>query len=308
MFKGNKWILIVMSGTLVLAAAVGFLLISELTTASAAWIPSGQIASTINTDVGPDTDGFNHRGRPGFPGRGPGDVNDFLAQALGISSEELQAAHERAQQAALDQALADGMITQEQYDRMVLRGYDRLGGRGGSRIDFEVLLAAELGISVETLQAARERANQAAIEQAIADGKLTEEQAAMMRARAALQDYINPEALLAQALNMTVEQLQTAREAGKSISEILEDQGLTAVEVRDAQQVAHQAAIQQAVDDGVITPEQAEQFQNGFRGGPPMDGFRHPGCSGRRGHGGFPGEGEFGFPQSGPKTGTNGDL
>jgi len=307
MLKGNKWILIAIGGTLVLAAAVGFLIISEPTTASAAWTPSGQIASTITTEVGSELETFGHRGGPRMPGRGPAG-NELLAEELGISLEELQEANERAQQAALDKALEERLITQEQYDRMVLRGFDRFGGRGGSRIDFEALLAAELGISVETLQAARERANQAAIEQAIADGKLTEEQAAMMRARAALRDYINPEALLAQALNMTVEQLQAARYAGKSISEILKDQGLTAVEVRDARQAAYQAAIQQAVDDGVITPEQAEQIQNGFRGVPPMDGSRHPGCNNRRGGGGFPGEGGFGFPQNGMKTETNSEL
>ena len=89
MLKSNKWIIFVISGTLVLAAAAGFLFINEATTASAAvenMILSDQDASTINTEVGLVPDGFDHRGRPGFPGRGAGE-NDFLADALGISSE-----------------------------------------------------------------------------------------------------------------------------------------------------------------------------------------------------------------------------
>jgi hypothetical protein len=42
----------------------------------------------------------------------------FLADELGITVEELQTAQQTAHQTLLDQALASGDITQEQYDRM----------------------------------------------------------------------------------------------------------------------------------------------------------------------------------------------
>lgn len=316
MLKGNKWIIFVISGTLVLAAAAGYLFINEVTTASAAvenLMRSDQFISTINTEVGPGTDGFNHRGRPGFPGRGPGE-NDFLAEALDISSEELQDARESAQQAALDQALADGTITQEQYDMMVLRGsrvfsrggFGARGSKGGDAIDFDALLANELGISADDLMAAREKARDLAMEQALADGVLTQEQVDMLEARKALQEYIDKDVLLAQSFGLTVEELAAARNEGKSISDILAEQGLTAVEVREAMQAAHEAAVQQAIDDGVITAEQAESFQNGFPRVPFMDGARGPG-----GFGGCRdsfGEGGFGFPGQGPNADTNNDL
>ncbi len=53
-------------------------------------------------------------------------------------------------------------------------------------------------------------------------------------------------------------------------------------------QAAHEAAVQQAIDDGVITADQAEQLQNGG-----MRGF-----GGRGGHHGFGGRGGFGGPGS----------
>jgi len=316
MLKGNKWIIFVISGTLVLAAAAGYLFINEVTTASAAvenMMPSDRFISTINTEVGPDSDGFNHRGRPGFPGRGSGE-NDFLTEALGISSEELQAARERAQQAALDQSLADGTITQEQYDMMVLRGsrflgrggFGARGPKGGDAIDYDALLANELGISTDDLTAAREKARELATEQALADGVLTQEQVDMLEARKALQEYIDMDSLLAQSFGLTVEELAAARDEGKSMSDILAEQGLTAVEVREAMQAAHEAAVQQAIDDGVITAKQAESFQNGFPRVPFMDGASGPGGFG--GCRGSFGEGGFGFPKQGPETDTNNDL
>ena len=312
MNKNSKLLVFVIGGTLILAAAVGLLLVSETTSASAAaesWVPSSQVVSTIYTEVGETLDDINHRGRRGVPLPGTGTEKiDYLADALGITPEELQTAHENASQAALDQALSEGLITQEQYDMMVLRGFGFFG-RGGMKapggsggIDFDALLAGELNISVETLQDAREQAADMAIEQAIADGKLTQEQADMIAARKALQDYIDMDALLTQSLGLNMEELRAAREAGKSFSDILAEQGMTSVEFRDALEAAHQAAIQQAVQDGVITAEQAEQFQDGFRGLPLMDGFRAPhgkfggGCSG------------FGFPQEAPRADTNSDI
>lgn len=50
-----------------------------------------------------------------------GDYQQHLAEALGITVEELQAAQLKAQDAMIDQAVTDGVITQEQADLMKAR-------------------------------------------------------------------------------------------------------------------------------------------------------------------------------------------
>jgi hypothetical protein len=100
---------------------------------------------------------------------------------------------------------------------------------------------------------------------------------------------------------MTVEELQAARDAGTSMTDILTEQGLTAAEYRTALQAAYEAAIQQAVDDGVITQEQADLvLSSGMRVLPGMDAFGRDGGlegpGGRGGRGGHGGPGMFGQP------------
>ena len=167
----------------------------------------------------------------------------------------------------------------------------------GSDIDYDALLAEALGISVEELQAAQQQAYSAALDQMVANGDLTSEEADQIQAQQALKGYIDPEALQAKALGMTVEELQAAREAGKSMADILEEKGLTAAEVRTAQQAAYEEAIQQAVSDGVITQEQADLILSngsGMRGLPGLEPFGKDG--GRGGRGGHGGPGMFGLP------------
>src|SRR5262245_58139055 len=57
---------------------------------------------------------------PGRPGRDQQhqDNSAILAQVLGITTDQLQAAVVKARDAAIDQALADGKITQEQADQL----------------------------------------------------------------------------------------------------------------------------------------------------------------------------------------------
>lgn len=171
----------------------------------------------------------------------------------------------------------------------------RHGGPGGwmRGIDFDALLADALGISVEELDAARETAHEAAVEQALEEGLLTEEQVELMNAQRALKEYIDPAALTAGVPGISVDDLEAAIADGTTMSELLDQQGLTAAEFREAMQAAHEAAVEDAVEAGVITAEQAEQIQSraGF-------GFGRPG--GRHGgHGGF-GPGEFGPRKFGP--------
>ncbi len=201
---------------------------------------------------------------------------ELLAQALGITVEELQAAQSAVRAALIEQAVADGLITQEQADQLQafpgLRGRHPLPGLG--RGEYLTLLAKELGISQEVLQAALDEVQAARLAALVEAGVITQEQADMLAAYHAVQGYVDYDAL---------------NESVKSF---------------------FSAAIEQALADGVITQAQAEQIlQNlanlnmrGFPGGPMMPGMGRPGMGGRgwRGHGWFEGFGPG--PSSAPAT------
>jgi hypothetical protein len=129
-------------------------------------------------------------GGGGWFGRLGGDQDALVAEELGITVEKLEAAREAARTRALDQALADGQITQEQYDEYhtheALQPY----------LDREALTAAALGISVDQLgeqslsewldelgldreafQTKLQEVHSAAVQQAVSDGAITQEQA-----------------------------------------------------------------------------------------------------------------------------------
>ena len=202
------------------------------------------------TAAAPVTDVLGHRGGTDIDLKGSSDL-ESLADALGISVDELNAAYESATQEAINQAVAAGLITQAQADSLLERGsaFPFHRGRswlGESDIDFEALLADALGISVEKLADARQQAFQISIDQAVADGKITEEEADLIRGRQAL--YSNDA-------------------------------------FRSSMQAAFEAAVQKAVDDGVITQSQADQILSSQS----RAGFLnfHGGIRPHGGHGGF---------------------
>jgi polyhydroxyalkanoate synthesis regulator phasin len=186
---------------------------------------------------------------------GIGQSNEYLAQALGVSADELEAAKQTAYQAALDQALAQGLLTQEQADAIAERAATsgRLSSRylrgftsGDAAIDVNALLAEALGITTDELTAARSEAQDLALAAAVEEGRITQEQADQLKARQALQTFLG-------------------------------EQGF------DAElQALYQRFVQQAVQAGVITQEQADTLlsqQGSFHG---MRGFG--GMRGRAGH------------------------
>jgi hypothetical protein len=91
------------------------------------------------------------------------------------------------------------------------------------------------------------------------------------------------QAVTADALGLTVEELQAAKESGQRISEIAEAQDVDLEEVRAAVEEAKAEMVQQALDDELITEEQAECI------------LSH---EGGRCHGGR-GRGFYGGPQNG---------
>jgi hypothetical protein len=126
------------------------------------------------------------------PGFGFGSEDEDLANALGISTDELAAAYQEARAAALEQAVDTGLITQAQADQLLETGLAfPFGGRwegwlGQNGIDFEALLADALGISVDELQEAYAEARFARIDRAVEEGILTEDGADLMKGRSSL--------------------------------------------------------------------------------------------------------------------------
>jgi hypothetical protein len=253
-----------------------------------AWLFSAATISASSSE--PDALG-REAGPPGpFGDGGPGGRIDraaFLAEALGIDVEELHEAREAARRAAIQLALEQGLITEEQANRMLILGGPVRHGRGrGSSIDETALLADALGITVEALEEAQEAAFEAGVEEAVEEGLITEEQAEEMLRRRALRDYLNPEALLAEALDITVDELRAAREGDGSLTGLLEEQGLDAVEVRERVLEAYDETLDEAVEDGVITEEEAEELQDRRFFGSRRRHRRGPrGRRGRRGRG-----------------------
>ncbi len=163
-----------------------------------------------------------------------GGQDGYLADALGITTDELDAAQQTAYDKAVEdakaaaeerlaQAVEDGTLTQEQADAMLerLQGADmpRFGGRFVGAFGLDTYLADALGISQEELQSARQEALKASLAQAVEDGALTQEQADDMLSMKALRDYLSDK-----------------------LDGVLAD------------------SIQQAVDDGVITQDQADRY------------------------------------------------
>ncbi len=237
----NKIVATVLSGL----AVVGFVAATALANPQVSSAQTAVATPTAKTAVAGDRGGLR-----GGPQDGVNSHDTYLAEALGITEEALQTARTTAHEAAINQAVKDGLITQAQADAMLnktegqrMRADKRMGS---ADIDNEALLANALGITVEQLQAAEATTAQAELAQAVADGRITQEQADLMTAQRALQKYIA-------------------------------DKGFYA------------SAVQSAVKDGVITQAQADtilsQNKAGLFGGMSHGGF-DGGAGMKGGHGG----------------------
>ena len=223
------------------------------------------------------------------------DRDEILAQALGISAAELQAARDEGQSprqlaraleldpgsirqnlaearaAAIEAAVASGLITPEQ-GRLLAdnprpvrpnprvranRAYQERGIHRGRQI-LDAALADALNITVDQLEAARQEALTVTVELAVEEGRLAGERADRILARAALARAVEPDDVLALALGITPDELQTARDDGKTLRELVEELGLDPGTVRENIQSARDELIDQAVVSGDITEGQAE--------------------------------------------------
>jgi hypothetical protein len=175
----------------------------------------------------------------------------------------------------------------------IWRGLGHWGGFGlGDGADSNWLenLAEALGITVQQLEEAQEQAFAASVADAVAAGQITQEQADQILANRALKSYVDRRTILATALGMTADELEAALAKGQSMSDLMDEKGIDAATLQANAQAAYEAAVQQAVTDGVITQAQADEILA-------EDGFNLFGHGGRGSHhgGGRGGRGGHGF-------------
>ncbi|MBN1538356.1 MAG: hypothetical protein JW908_16585 [Anaerolineales bacterium] len=273
----------------IIATILGGVIITTLALGSMAFISYVNVKAS---DEGTEPQGFDPQGGKGGPRGNHADEQKYLVEALGITEDELDAAQQEATAAAIQAAIDQGLITQEQADEMLSsdKGFRwfGFGGRGRpgesqteNTIDYDAYLAEALGITLDDLKAAREQARELMQAAAVENGDITQEQLDLMEVNQALRDYINPRALQVEALGISEEELKVYREAGTSWEDILAAVGMAEESYQEAYQAAYEAAIAKAVSDGVITQEQADLYLANLEKGMPGMGGMHRGGMGQ---------------------------
>lgn len=247
MFK-NFWTKIAAGGLAVLALGIGVAATSAQTVAQ-----DPVDAAPLVTESGTllHTHGRGRGHGPRFVD--PAAMQETIADALGITVAELEAAH------------ADGIKLDE--------------------------LAESVGVDIESVELAVEAAQIEAINAAVADGTITQATADAMLEKLELRRLAREildrdvlEATLAEALGITVAELEAAKADGVRLPELAEQQGVTVDDVQATMEAKRTELIEAAVDAGTITAEQGEALQSLCEGG--RGGFGHGGRGGRGGHGG----------------------
>lgn len=203
---------------------------------------------------------------------------EALADELGITVEELQAAHQAAMEAMRAQAIEDGWIDEASE----ANGRFRFGRSQYYRgiYDKEAYLADALGITVSELDAAKDAVFTAFLDEKVVDETITEEQAADIAAVRAYKDSIDQDAILAEALGISISELNEARDNTVFYSDLLDELGLTQEEVRSNTRAIVEEMIADAIESSELTEAQAQLLLRRGRGP-----GGHKGGHGPRGHG-----------------------
>jgi hypothetical protein len=294
MKKRNVSIVLV-GGILILALALGVTAVFAQTDQDPTTPPEVKERTPFhNWQKGGHDCGHGSRGQ--IQGLTPDD--ELIANELGVSVEELQSAFAAANEAARE----DGAFAFKGP-----HGFDNDG-------EFESYLEAalaDIGLSIDELKAAQETVRANRLAELVEEGYLTEDQLSMIEAQEALKEYIDRQALMsdaAEALGIELPDPEAALEDGAApwaLMEQLEEQGLTIQDVMEAVQAAYEDAINQAVDDGIISSDQAELILSNSFGVMRGFGGMHSFGGGMRGHSnsrGFHGGGFRGF---GPANGSS---
>lgn len=158
---------------------------------------------------------------------GPGGSDEDLAAALGISVEDLSAAEEMAFTAAVEAALEAEYITDSQAETLKTGSasfrslYRYLSETERAEFEQDAYLAEALGISAEELEVAYEAVKQARIDALVADGTITQEQADLQAAYAALRGSTTFEAAMKQAMTDAINAEVTAGTLNQAQADLL---------------------------------------------------------------------------------------
>ena len=154
----------------------------------------------VSADSGTTTDALS------LTKGGPGGSDEDLAAALGITVEDLTAAQEKAFTTAVDKALEAEYLTTSQAESLKAGSasfrslYRYLSETERAEFEQEAFLAESLGISAEELQSAYNAMEQARIDQLVADGAISQDQADLQAAYQALWESTTFEASMKQAM------------------------------------------------------------------------------------------------------------
>jgi hypothetical protein len=144
-----------------------------------------------------------------------------------------------------------------------------------SGIDRDQLLADALDISLEELGEAQAEAREAWIFQAVEEEVITQDEADLLLAVTAFKDSVDKKEILADALGISLEELEQAREDGLRLRELLEDLDLNPADVREGLRAAFESAVEDALSSGAITQEQADLILEFERPGRFLRRIRH---------------------------------
>ena len=136
-----------------------------------------------------------------------------IAEALGLDQEAFVSMVETASQNALDAALADAVITQQEYDAILKRGFRGPGGQGPAG---RMRIADLLGLRKEELKARLDAGETLS--------EIAEDLGVELPPRPQGHGR-NPERL-AEVLGISVEELQQRLDDGQTVQEIAEDVGV----------------------------------------------------------------------------------
>jgi hypothetical protein len=198
--------------------------------------------------------GMGHDRGKGFPGHDREEVRTRLADALGMTVEEFEA------------AIADGETLAS--------------------------LAEAKGVSLEELREVMDELFDEALATAVQEGRITQEKADQIlegrELKSTLDEVFDRDALheaLADALGLTVEEFEAAISSGERLSTLAESADVTLEELGDIMSAFKEDALAQAVAESKITQDQADkilermELQDGWGGGK-FGGHRGPGCEG----------------------------
>jgi polyhydroxyalkanoate synthesis regulator phasin len=154
-------------------------------------------------------------------------LHDAIAKALGISADEYDAAIDTARQQVLDDAVSEGVLTQDQADQMRERmaegfGPGMKGGYFGPRGD---MFGRGFGHG----------------------GFMGGAENSLL-------------SVAADKLGMTVDELVTELQAGKSIADVAGEKGIDVQTITDAYLAQLEESLNQAVTDGKLTQERADSM------------------------------------------------